>query len=76
MTNIRKTQFAKNVQRGRKFEAEERAEWQHMPENRMKFEAPTQWHSKLGRIDIEISEADGSVSIIEMKATDWFFKTT
>jgi hypothetical protein len=63
--------FSENVQRGRRFEREKRAQWGHIPGQRVHIEARTEWKGKRGRIDIRIDEDDGSVSIIELKATDW-----
>jgi hypothetical protein len=71
MTDGENKQFLERVQRGRRFEAEEHTGWAHIPKGQIQFEAKTRWQSKCGRIDILISEADGSASIIENKATDW-----
>jgi hypothetical protein len=65
------SKFSENVRRGRRFEAEEKAGWNHIPVKRIHFEASTIWSSKRGRIDIKIDENDGSVTIIEIKSTNW-----
>ena len=66
----KKAKFRVDVARGRKFEVCERAEWAHEAE-KLDFEASTEWKDKSGRIDIKINEEDGSISIVELKATDW-----
>ncbi len=71
MSGEKHRRFVKDIQRGRRFEAEERAGWAHIPEEQIQFEANTQWKSKRGRIDIQIDDADGFVTIVEIKATDW-----
>ena len=63
--------FQENVRRGRRFEAEERAGWSHLPKQHIQWEASTTWASKRGRIDIKIDQRDGSAAIVEIKATDW-----
>lgn len=67
----RSKRFIENIRRGRKFEREEKAGWKHIGMDREKFEAPTIWGSKSGRIDIKIDEGLPFIAIIEMKATDW-----
>lgn len=71
MTRIAPAGFRANLLRGRRFEAEERAGWGHVAKQHIRLEAPTTWASKHGRIDIKIDEDDGSVAIVEIKATDW-----
>ena len=66
----KKNTFLRNVERGRRFEVAERASWAHEG-GKLGFEAPSDWKGKAGRIDIQIDESDGSISIIELKATDW-----
>jgi hypothetical protein len=64
--------FLKRVKRGRKFEEWERAHWNNELNSAAKFEAPTEWEGKRGRIDIKLQlEDDGSVVIVEIKATNW-----
>ena len=65
-------EFLKRVWRGRKFEEWERSQWNDRINSAAKFEAPTQWEGKRGRVDIRLSlEEDGQVVIVEIKATDW-----
>jgi hypothetical protein len=64
--------FLKRVQRGRTFEAWERAHWNNEQNSAAEFEAPTKWKGKHGRVDIKLRlEEDGNVVIVEIKATDW-----
>ncbi len=64
--------FLKRVQSGRKFEEWERAHWNNELNSAAKFEAPTKWNGKRGRVDIKLSlKEDGSVVIVEIKATNW-----
>ena len=63
--------FEENIRRGRRFETEEKAGWSHIPRDQIQCEATTTWESKRGRIDIKIDERDGSVAIVEIKATNW-----
>lgn len=64
--------FLRRVERGRKFEEWERAHWNNELNSAAKFEAPTEWKGKLGRVDIKLQlEEDGSVVIVEIKATNW-----
>lgn len=67
---VNKGVFDTNTRRDRRFEKIERAGWEH-ERSKLKTEAPTAWGTKRGRIDIRINEDDGSVSIIELKATNW-----
>ncbi len=63
--------FRKNIRRGQKFEAEEKAGWNHIPRRHKEFESQTAFGTKCGRIDIKIDESKGYVTIIEIKATEW-----
>ena len=64
--------FLERVKRGRKFEDWERSHWNNELNSAAEFEAPTEWEGKRGRIDIKLQlEEDGSVVIVEIKATDW-----
>lgn len=56
--------------RGRAFEAEERAGWDHVPREHIQFEVSTRWQSKRGRIDIRIDDGK-DIAVVEIKATDW-----
>jgi hypothetical protein len=71
MSSNRRRRFTQAVSRGRRFEAEERAGWSHIPRDQIGFEASTHWEGRRGRIDILIRDEDGSVAIAEVKATDW-----
>jgi len=71
MNGRRRTKFRKDIERGRKFEGEERSGWAHLPKEHVKFEAKTTWGSRRGRIDMKIDDEGGSVAIVEIKATDW-----
>lgn len=71
MAKTAKSKFLENVRRGRKFEAEERAGWNHIEKEHVKFEAPTSCGSKRGRVDIKIDEGETYIAIIEIKGTDW-----
>lgn len=71
MGKDRVTKFKEALLGGRRFEAEERNGWGHIPRGHIAFEARTVWESKAGRVDIKIDEKDGSVAIVEIKATDW-----
>ncbi len=71
MARTAKSKFLGNVRRGRKFEAEERAGWNHIAKEHIKVESPTTWHSKRGRVDIKIDEGENYIAIIEVKGTDW-----
>lgn len=65
-------EFIKRVQRGRKFEEWERAQWNSELNSAAEFEAPTSWRGKRGRVDIKLRiEEDGNIVIVEIKATDW-----
>ena len=44
-------EFLKRVGRGRKFEEWERSQWNDRINSAAKFEAPTQWDGKHGRVD-------------------------
>jgi hypothetical protein len=63
--------------RGRRFEADENAEWTELPntcvelQHTLALQKTTTEKAGRGRIDILIKEDDGSYSIIEVKATDW-----
>lgn len=64
--------FIQRVQRGRKFEEWERAQWNSELNSAAEFEAPTSWKGKRGRVDIKLRlEEDGNIVIVEIKATDW-----
>ena len=64
--------FLERVQSGRKFEEWERAHWNNELNSAAKFEAPTEWKGKRGRVDIKLQlQEDGSVVIVEIKATNW-----
>lgn len=57
--------------RGRRFEREELDRWErawHAVQTQRSVTLPT---GRRGRIDIALDEDDGSVSVIETKATDW-----
>lgn len=71
MTKTRKSNFLQNIRRGRSFEAEERAGWDHIAGKHIKFESATAWDSKPGRVDIKIDEGESYIAIIEIKATNW-----
>ena len=71
MAKTRKSKFLENVRRGRKFEAEERAGWNHIAREHIKFESPTAWSSKRGRVDIKVDEGESYIAIVEIKGTDW-----
>jgi len=65
-------EFIKRIKRGRKFEAWERSHWNSKLNSAREFEAPTQWEGKRGRVDIKLElKEDGSVVIVEIKATNW-----
>ena len=65
-------EFLKRVKSGRKFEEWERAHWNNELNSAAKFEAPTEWKGKHGRVDIKLQlEEDGNVVIVEIKATNW-----
>jgi hypothetical protein len=66
--------FKINVRRGRVFEVQEKAEWRFMPDVQRWYEytipvldSP---HDR-ERIDVLMKEKDGSLTLIEAKATDW-----
>lgn len=64
--------FIKRVNQGRKFEEWERSHWNSKFNSAREFEAPTQWEGKGGRVDIRLKlEEDGSIVIVEIKATKW-----
>jgi hypothetical protein len=63
-------EFEEAWRRGRAFEVEERAGWDHVPEEHIQFEAATTWESKRGRIDIKIDDGK-DIAVVEIKATDW-----
>ena len=59
-------------ERGRRVEATEKAEWTEGNFKRSSFEhVLSTARGKRGRIDVLLEEEDGSVSIIEIKSTDW-----
>ena len=65
-------EFIKRVNQGRKFEEWERSHWDSKLNSAREFEAPTRWAGKGGRVDIRLKlDEDGSVVIIEIKATNW-----
>lgn len=65
-------EFQRRVQRGRKFEEWERSHWNSKLNSAREFEAPTKWDGKGGRVDIRLKlEEDGSIVIVEIKATNW-----
>ena len=66
-----KSKFLENVRRGREFESEERAGWSHIAREHIKFESPTTWASRRGRVDIKVDEGESYIAIIEVKATLW-----
>jgi len=67
-----KTHFLKQVSRGRRFEKWERSQWKGDYNQRAKFEMPTQWKGKRGRMDIcLVDDDDGMTIIAEIKATNW-----
>lgn len=68
---MQKRNYLVDTQRGRLFEMEERAGWDHVPKEFVSHETQTEWLTKKGRIDIRIDEQDGVVTIVELKATDW-----
>jgi Holliday junction resolvase-like predicted endonuclease len=67
----RDPKFRESVDRGRRFETEERAGWQHIEPSSLSVEAPSTWKGQRGRIDILVDDGSGLVAIIELKATLW-----
>ena len=64
--------FLKRISRGRRFEKWERSQWTSELNSSAKFEAPTEWQGKHGRIDIRLDLMDdGQIVIVEIKATNW-----
>src|SRR3712207_1681335 len=63
--------FHDDIRRGRAFEADERAGWDHVAREHIAFESPTSFGDKRGRIDIKIDEGEDYVVVVEIKATDW-----
>ena len=60
------------AKRGKWFELLEKAQWQGVQAQQVLFEHGLSLiRGKRGRIDIFINEVDGSVSIVEVKASDW-----
>ncbi len=66
------THFLKRISLGRRFEKWERSQWNGDYNQRAKFEMPTKWKNKRGRIDICLVDNDDGMTIIaEIKATNW-----
>jgi len=63
--------FRAAIDRGRRFEDREKATWQKLDSGRAETEARTVFERRRGRVDVRVDEEDGSVSIVELKATDW-----
>lgn len=64
--------FLGRVSRGRAFERWERSQWSGEPGEEVRFEAPTQWKGKPGRVDIRLVDTKAGYSVVvEIKATDW-----
>jgi hypothetical protein len=66
---VRPPLLSRNV--GRRFEDREKATWQKLDSGRAETEARTVFERRRGRVDVRVDEEDGSVSIVELKATDW-----
>jgi len=57
---------------GKAFEQAEKSGWLDLPDESPKFEAPTVWEKRRGRVDIMLPHPDvGYNVLIEIKATDW-----
>ena len=63
--------FQKDIERGRRFEADEKDGWRKLDDGEAQFEAATEYGGKKGRIDILVEELGDFVSVIEVKASDW-----
>jgi hypothetical protein len=66
--------FQLNIRRGRVFEVQEKAEWRFMPSARRWYEHTIPLidsHHARGRVDVLMQEYDGSLTLIEVKATNW-----
>ena len=71
MPTTRRRNFKKAIARGRRFEKRERPDWDRLDSGTARFEAPTVFDGRRGRIDIRVEESEDYVSIVELKATDW-----
>ncbi len=70
-TQSQRRTFQDDITRGREFERRVKADWKNLKDGVARFEAPTKYKGKKGRIDILIEELGDYVSIVEVKATDW-----